>query len=69
MEDENNNNQKKEKAYDDGKGVYDLVGIISHIGRNTSSGHYVCHIKKNGKWFFFNDEKVCFFLIIFYYIY
>jgi len=25
---------------------YELVGFISHVGKNTSSGHYVCHVKK-----------------------
>jgi ubiquitin carboxyl-terminal hydrolase 5/13 len=40
-------------------GVYDIVAVISHIGKNTGSGHYVCHIKKeDGKWYFFNDESV-----------
>jgi len=47
-------------AVDDGPGVYDLVGFISHLGKNTGSGHYVCHIKKDGKWTFFNDSKVAF---------
>jgi len=31
---------------------------ISHIGKNTGSGHYVAHIKHNGSWVIFNDEKV-----------
>jgi ubiquitin carboxyl-terminal hydrolase 5/13 len=31
---------------------------ISHIGKNTGSGHYVCHVKRDGKWIIFNDEKV-----------
>jgi ubiquitin carboxyl-terminal hydrolase 5/13 len=39
-------------------GTYDLIGIISHLGRNTDCGHYVCHLKKNGQWYFFNDDKV-----------
>ena len=43
---------------DDGVGAYTLVGFISHLGKNTGSGHYVCHIKKDGKWAFFNDSKV-----------
>jgi len=43
----------------DGPGNYELVGIISHLGKSTSCGHYVCHIKKDGQWAFFNDEKVC----------
>jgi ubiquitin carboxyl-terminal hydrolase 5/13 len=43
---------------DDGDGKYQLCGMISHIGKNTGSGHYVCHLKKDGKWVIFNDEKV-----------
>jgi ubiquitin carboxyl-terminal hydrolase 5/13 len=43
---------------DDGDGKYSLLAIISHIGRNTEHGHYVCHIWKNGHWTLYNDEKV-----------
>ena len=32
--------------------------MVSHIGKNTGSGHYVSHLKKDGKWVIFNDEKV-----------
>ena len=39
-------------------GKYRLLGIISHMGRNTECGHYVAHIKKDGRWVLFNDEKV-----------
>lgn len=46
------------QALDDGNGIYELIGMISHIGKNTGSGHYVCHLKKGGKWAIFNDEKV-----------
>ena len=42
----------------DGEGKYQLLAIVSHIGKNTEHGHYVCHIKKNGQWYLFNDEKV-----------
>mmetsp|Transcript_62 Transcript_62/g.92 ORF Transcript_62/g.92 Transcript_62/m.92 type:complete len:885 (-) Transcript_62:589-3243(-) len=42
----------------DGPGQYELVGFISHMGSNTACGHYVCHIKKDGRWVIFNDEKV-----------
>lgn len=52
----------------DGRGQYDLFAIISHIGRSTSSGHYVAHIKKVmatpadsppiEQFVLFNDEKV-----------
>lgn len=42
----------------DGTGMYELVGFVSHMGSNTACGHYVCHLKKDGKWAIFNDEKV-----------
>lgn len=42
----------------DGPGQYELVGIVSHMGANTTCGHYVCHVKKEGQWVIFNDEKV-----------
>lgn len=42
----------------DGGGKYELFGIISHLGKNTGGGHYVAHVKKNGKWCIFNDRKV-----------
>jgi len=47
-----------ETEVDDGPGRYELVGIISHLGNSMDSGHYVCHVKKDGEWAFFNDEKV-----------
>jgi len=34
---------------EDGEGKYILVGLISHIGKNTGSGHYVAHLKKGQK--------------------
>jgi ubiquitin carboxyl-terminal hydrolase 5/13 len=51
-------------------GKYTLVSMISHIGKNTGSGHYVAHIHKKfdvntsdsstkeSKWIILNDEKV-----------
>ena len=45
-------------ALEDGPGKYVMIGMISHIGKNTGSGHYVVHLKKDGKWVIFNDEKV-----------
>lgn len=43
---------------DSATGEYALVGFVSHVGKNTSSGHYVSHIKKDGRWVIFNDDKV-----------
>jgi ubiquitin carboxyl-terminal hydrolase 5/13 len=39
-------------------GRYTLVAVISHLGANTSFGHYVCHVKRDGQWYLFNDDKV-----------
>ena len=49
---------KTQVPLEDGDGNYTLVGLVSHIGKNTGSGHYVAHLKKDGKWVIFNDEKV-----------
>eukprot|EP00123_Amoebidium_parasiticum_P018329 comp24172_c0_seq1/m.44156 comp24172_c0_seq1/g.44156 ORF comp24172_c0_seq1/g.44156 comp24172_c0_seq1/m.44156 type:complete len:877 (-) comp24172_c0_seq1:625-3255(-) len=39
-------------------GRYTLIGFISHMGTSTACGHYVCHVKKEGRYVLFNDEKV-----------
>jgi ubiquitin carboxyl-terminal hydrolase 5/13 len=49
---------KQEEKLTDGAGKYELIGFISHIGSSTTCGHYVCHLKKEGKWTIFNDRKV-----------
>uniref|UniRef100_A0A671TDX6 Ubiquitin carboxyl-terminal hydrolase n=1 Tax=Sinocyclocheilus anshuiensis TaxID=1608454 RepID=A0A671TDX6_9TELE len=43
----------------DGPGRYELFAFISHMGASTMSGHYVCHMKKEGRWLIYNDHKVC----------
>jgi ubiquitin carboxyl-terminal hydrolase 5/13 len=45
-------------AYRDGVPKYKLAAFISHMGTSTMVGHYVCHIRKDGRWIIFNDEKV-----------
>lgn len=42
----------------DGNGEYELAGFISHVGASTAAGHYVAHLKKEGRWVIYNDEKV-----------
>lgn len=42
----------------DGEGVYEMAAIISHMGSSTMVGHYVAHIKREGQWYIYNDEKV-----------
>lgn len=43
---------------DIGEGKYEMVSMISHIGRNTEHGHYVCHCKKGDRWVLFDDDRV-----------
>eukprot|EP00242_Pyramimonas_sp_CCMP2087_P018042 CAMPEP_0198226420 /NCGR_PEP_ID=MMETSP1445-20131203/105223_1 /TAXON_ID=36898 /ORGANISM="Pyramimonas sp., Strain CCMP2087" /LENGTH=130 /DNA_ID=CAMNT_0043906223 /DNA_START=19 /DNA_END=411 /DNA_ORIENTATION=+ len=45
-------------SFQDGNADYELVGFVSHMGGNTGCGHYVCHVKKDGRWVLYNDEKV-----------
>jgi len=37
---------------------YRLIGAITHLGASTTTGHYVAHLLKEGKWILFNDSKV-----------
>ena len=52
------NSKAAETKLTDGPGKYELFGLISHIGKAATSGHYVAHVKKDGQWLNFNDEKV-----------
>eukprot|EP00484_Ammonia_sp_Unknown_P024099 CAMPEP_0197042240 /NCGR_PEP_ID=MMETSP1384-20130603/18630_1 /TAXON_ID=29189 /ORGANISM="Ammonia sp." /LENGTH=898 /DNA_ID=CAMNT_0042473309 /DNA_START=23 /DNA_END=2719 /DNA_ORIENTATION=- len=58
LKNEQNAAKTEQKNFTDGKGEYELMAIISHLGKATSHGHYVAHIKKDEKWYFFNDNKV-----------
>jgi ubiquitin carboxyl-terminal hydrolase 5/13 len=49
---------KQEKTYQDGSSHYKLRGFITHMGSSPHSGHYVCHLLRNGIWYLYNDEKV-----------
>ena len=39
-------------------GNYSLMAFVSHMGANTTCGHYVCHVFKEGRWVIYNDSKV-----------
>jgi len=39
-------------------GRYKLLGFVTHMGRNTDTGHYVAHIRSGDKWVLYNDMKV-----------
>lgn len=41
-----------------GPGIYDLQGVITHLGASIHAGHYVAHLKVDNEWVLFNDNKV-----------
>ncbi|XP_014223502.1 ubiquitin carboxyl-terminal hydrolase 5 [Trichogramma pretiosum] len=47
-----------EPKFKTGKGLYKLMGFITHMGTSTMVGHYVCYLLENKKWILYNDEKV-----------
>ena len=52
-----------ELVYDDSPSSrYELIAVITHMGKNTDHGHYVSHIRRavDGelRWVLYNDEKV-----------
>ena len=63
---ENQNDDNKMDIIDESKNLnegngslYDMYGFITHLGKNTDHGHYVCHLRQEGnKWTYFNDSKV-----------
>ena len=38
--------------------TYTLIGLIIHIGKQASSGHYVCFTKSGMQWILHDDDKV-----------
>ena len=53
-----NASQSSSSNLTNGEPKYELTAFISHMGQSTLVGHYVCHIKKEGRWIIFNDKKV-----------
>lgn len=39
-------------------GNYTLNSFITHLGSSTHAGHYVCHVRRDNEWVYFNDSKV-----------
>lgn len=59
LEDDNGTpGAEQQSSTRDGRGRYELIGFISHMGANTACGHYVAHIRKDNQWVLFNDDKV-----------
>lgn len=40
------------------KGKYEFQKFVTHLGTSVHAGHYVCHIRKDKDWIYFNDAKV-----------
>ena len=50
--------ENADASFKDGNEKYQLIAFISHMGSSTQSGHYVCHIMKDGRWVIHNDNKI-----------
>jgi uncharacterized UBP type Zn finger protein len=38
--------------------IYELIGVINHVGNTIKSGHYITYTKKNDKWYEIDDLDV-----------
>ena len=49
----------KKNLNEENGSLYNMYGFITHLGKNTDHGHYICYIRQEGnKWTYFNDSKV-----------
>lgn len=37
--------------------VYDLVGVINHVGESLGDGHYTCQVNDGDTWWTCNDSR------------
>ncbi|UYV68713.1 USP5 [Cordylochernes scorpioides] len=56
--DTNSSTPPSSPPVNDGPASYKLVGFVSHMGPSSLSGHYVCHLLRDGHWVIYNDRKV-----------
>ncbi len=57
-DDEEMTDVNQESPYKDSNpGLFKLQSFITHLGTSVHCGHYVCHVKRDGKWIYFNDAK------------
>jgi len=51
--------ESKRTATSDSKPArYRLCAFITHLGKSPTTGHYVAHLMREGKWVKFNDTRV-----------
>ncbi len=41
-----------------GNNLYNLYGMVIHMGNSAQTGHYISYVKKNGVWYRFDDSTV-----------
>ena len=48
------------KDYAKNGGIYELIGVINHLGEYDSSGHFIAACKSpiNNRWYRYNDSVV-----------
>ena len=41
-------------------GIYDLIGVVTHMGESGASGHFIaaCKSPKDNRWYKYNDDLV-----------
>mmetsp|Transcript_18427 Transcript_18427/g.71180 ORF Transcript_18427/g.71180 Transcript_18427/m.71180 type:complete len:409 (+) Transcript_18427:171-1397(+) len=50
--------QNTSDAADDPDRLYELFGIVAHLGVGPNQGHYISTIKSHQKWMLFDDERI-----------
>lgn len=55
---ESEKNEVKERGSAELPTDYELRSIVCHKGTSVHAGHYVAAIRRDGKWYLFNDERV-----------
>ena len=38
--------------------MYELIGLVTHYGESSASGHFVARCKFNEEWYLYNDSIV-----------
>lgn len=56
--DSSTSNDNETDPEDNKPSDYELIGFITHMGTSAQCGHYVVHLRHDGEWILYNDEKV-----------
>lgn len=59
IDDTEEEEEDNSKLNEGNESLYNIYAYLTHLGKNTDHGHYVCHIRQEGnKWTYFNDLRV-----------